>query len=494
MKLLNLILLTTISCSPVVLNSPNIGELPNEGQLPKLITMNYYGDASKQMAFCWNTSLPTDSDLQVVKKSIGDFSSSEVLQFKGSVEKSKVANDGFIHRIVAKNLQAGESYLYRVGDKELDYWSDVGEFTTIDKNSKSSFIHISDPQIIMESDKELYNQVLKTALSSNDPSFICLTGDIVNNSLQGMTPNLEQWEFTITNQKEIFQNIPLMSVPGNHESADYDFVSRFNLPYDENCNQKNGAYYSFDYNDIHFTCLNTNDSSNDPINALGLSELQINWLSEDLKNASSSKWKVVMMHKGIFDAGSHCQDAEGQDADIEIIRRQLSPIFSKFDVDLVLQGHDHLYSRSYPLNVKTDNENINIKKDESEKMIIQRGNITYEAYKNASGPIYLNSGSSSGSKYYDVVSYNEQTMPIEKAYGAKNPMYTAFEIEGNTLFSNVYEVIDGQAVLYDTFALCKSENNFNYTSLIIIGTAILLAGGIFATIMVIKKKGEKKHG
>lgn len=497
MRLIDMLLLSMVSSvTPLMaVTSTDIGELPDENQIPRLVTMNYYRDTKSQMAFNWNTTYPTNSDLQVVKKSIGVFNSEYVLEYQGEVKNSQVNDDGFIHRVVATGLEAGESYLYRVGDKQLDNWSSIGEFKTVGPNSKVKFLHISDPQVIVESDGEAYGELLSSAISTNEPEFICLTGDIVNNSWKNTDPNLNQWEWSITNQNEYLKNLPVMTVAGNHEASAYDYISRYNLPIDDDVDTIHGAYYSFDYNDIHFTCLNTNDSTSEINNLRGLSDSQIKWLKKDLEASKKSKWKIVMLHKGLYDAGGHCSDVDGEDGDIALIREQLSPIFTKYGIDVVLQGHDHLYSRSYPIKGKIiDGELMSIPDNQSKDTITFEG-IEYGMYKNADGPIYLNSGSGSGSKYYNVVDYNKDIIPLETAYGATNPMYTSFTIENNRLYANVYEVIDGQSVLYDTFGIIKLKQtvNANLIAVIIVSASVII-GIATVSIVIIKKKGIKKNG
>lgn len=502
MKLFHVSILTLLCVlSPFeAITSPDIGELPNENQIPRLVTMNFYHDAKSEMAFRWNTTYKTDSDLEMVLANDGDFEGEHVLSFQGTCEKSPVIHDGFIHSVVATNLKANATYLYRVGDKELNAWSRIGLCQTETDDMVTNFIHISDPQAYEEVDAKGYQETLQM-IDRQRPHFICLTGDIVNNSWEGYTPILEQWEWTITDQ-EVVGNYPIMPVAGNHDAASYDFTSRYHLPYADGQDLSKGGYYSFDYHNIHFIALNTNDSSSDPQNLKGLSTNQIEWLKNDLKAAKNAKWKVVMMHKGIFDAGGHCSNVEGTDGDIAYIREQVSPIFSDYQVDLVLQGHDHLYSRSYPIQGREKNGAFYPFTQNETKVEIEKDGVHYSVYQDPSGPIYVNTGSASGSKYYGVVNYDKEMIPLEIAYSATAKMFTSYHIDQDGLYANVYEIINGEAILHDTFGIQKTAGNSNKdfppNLFITIGIVMgaLLGIGLITLLFLLyrKKKGAIHHG
>ena len=68
---------------------------------------------------------------------------------------------------------------------------------------------------------------------------------------------------------------------------------------------------------------------------------QLVWLEQTLA-ASDSPWTVVVQHHPPYSAGYHASHAPS--------RRHLVPLFERFDVDLVLAGHDHDYQRNTPQN------------------------------------------------------------------------------------------------------------------------------------------------
>ena len=467
-----------------------IVELPNQNQVPNMITMSLFEDSTSQMAFNWNTNWETNSDLQIVVFG-NDFSSSSLLKYKGTTEKSKVENDGFIHQVIAKDLAPGTKYSYRLGDEELGIWSTVGTFTTASGEGSFNFIHISDPQGYEENHYVNYQELLNKSIEETNPEFIALTGDIVNDSYKDSVPVIQQWNWALTMQRDIIQNIPVMACAGNHDAADHDFNSRFNFPTDEQSEMVNGSYYSYDYNNVHFIVLNTNDSSNTLGSLKGLSDIQINWLINDLETNKNSTFTIVMMHKGIYDAGGHCSNKDGEDGDSALIRNQLTPIFTKYNVDLVLQGHDHLYSRSYPISGQFNGE-LSLTIDTSEKTVTTFNGLDYHMYNNPNGPIYLNSGTASGSKYYSVVDYDSEKIPIENSDSSSDRMFTDITIEDSNLYATVYKLSNGKISVFDTFGISKnsvkqSSNEWIYYTVGAVVT-VLIACGI--VLIVCKRKGK----
>jgi hypothetical protein len=110
---------------------------------------------------------------------------------------------------------------------------------------------------------------------------------------------------------------------GNHDSPNQRMYKPFNM---------NGErYYTFKpQNGIRFFALDSNY----------MDRPQLQWLEKELA-ASGSDWKVAFFHHPIYSsAGRHGSDPA--------LRDQLEPLFVKYSVDLVLQGHDHIYERVKP--------------------------------------------------------------------------------------------------------------------------------------------------
>jgi len=134
---------------------------------------------------------------------------------------------------------------------------------------------------------------------------------------------------------------------GNHDTAQSSnppaslpYFAMFTLPTSA---QAGGVasgtekYYSFDYANIHFICLDsmTSDrSANGPM---------ATWLRADLAS-TTRQWTIAFWHHPPYSKGSHDSDT---DPILAEMRQNILPILEDAGVDLVLAGHSHSYERSY---------------------------------------------------------------------------------------------------------------------------------------------------
>ena len=91
-------------------------------------------------------------------------------------------------------------------------------------------------------------------------------------------------------------------------------------------------YYTFSEGIVQFFALDTNPNA--------AWEQQLRWLEDNLAS-SLATWKIVFGHHAIYSSGKH-----GRNSDL--IRR-LTPLFSKYGVQLYCNGHDHHYERTKPI-------------------------------------------------------------------------------------------------------------------------------------------------
>jgi 3',5'-cyclic AMP phosphodiesterase CpdA len=86
-----------------------------------------------------------------------------------------------------------------------------------------------------------------------------------------------------------------------------------------------GTLYSFDYGNAHFVNIDSN---------VRLTGEQMAWLENDLKN-TAKKWKVAITHQA--DYGRRGRNTA------------LTALLDRYNVDVVLAGHNHFYARSKPI-------------------------------------------------------------------------------------------------------------------------------------------------
>ena len=96
------------------------------------------------------------------------------------------------------------------------------------------------------------------------------------------------------------------------------------------------AYYSFDFGNIHFICLNSHDLDRSPVGAMA------QWLAADLEETRAD-WLIAFWHHPPYTKGTHDSDREIQ---LVEMRAYIMPMLESAGVDLVLCGHSHTYERS----------------------------------------------------------------------------------------------------------------------------------------------------
>jgi hypothetical protein len=145
---------------------------------------------------------------------------------------------------------------------------------------------------------------------------------------------------------DILRQTVLWPTIGNHETyadpVDLAYLSIFSLPTEgEAGGVPSGTerYYSFDYGNIHFVCLDAMNSDTTRTGPMAT------WLDQDLA-ANTNEWTIGFWHHPPYSKGSHDSDAEG---DLIAMRVNFVPILESYGVDLVLCGHSHSYERSFLL-------------------------------------------------------------------------------------------------------------------------------------------------
>lgn len=204
----------------------------------------------------------------------------------------------------------------------------------------------------------------------------------------------------------------LVPVSGNHDEFTVSrkelmlnkFNDHFNL--DSAGKIDGGVYYSFDYNNAHFIVLNTNDYKNPAEKALG--DEQLAWLKDDIKKAKErgATWIVVTYHKPLFSKGYHSL----QDPEVQNVRDEFMQTLDELGVDLALQGHDHIYSRTKSLNYAPTTESFVNAKIEDVKYSYNGQNI--KTYHKPTGTTFI-VPSTAGTKAYDMI-YNRPLAHIHK--------------------------------------------------------------------------------
>jgi predicted phosphodiesterase len=246
------------------------------------------------------------------------------------------------HKVVFENLQPETKYAYRVGDgKNRSEWF---QFETSSVGTEPfSFIYLGDVQNDI---KSLGSRTLRQAYTHfPNADFMLFAGDIVSRS------NEEYWREFFYAGGWIFGMMPSIVTPGNHEFDSNEdkprtFSKHWNQIYQMPVNSPSKKYsnrnYYIDYQGVRFVSLDSPSLGNYPED----STLVLNWLEKTLSE-NPNRWTVFFTHYPIYSCS--------QGRNNERYRNAVQPMLEKYNVDLVLAGHDHTYCRGF------NTENVMVK-------------------------------------------------------------------------------------------------------------------------------------
>ncbi|UGS25709.1 fibronectin type III domain-containing protein [Microbacterium resistens] len=350
-------------------------------------------------------------------------------------------------------LSPATDYRYRVGLPGS--WSDWFEFRTEDPGATDfQFVYYGDAQIGLDT---TWPSVVAQAEQKAPRSIGSVhAGDLINTS-----SNENEWLNWFKGMKDAAVRTNVMAAPGNHEYSGDKLLAawkaNFEYPHnnptddtigelaalaqgDDQVARQYRAYfdhwarfaqetvYFTDYQDVRFITLNaTRDTTFLTPSGLPLcvgtdcpslqvdriwTKFQAAWLDLVLKD-SPSKWNVVTFHQPVFSASS------GRDE--PVLRSEWLPVFQDNDIDLVLMGHDHVYSRGYVNTDATDTPGL------------------------TTGPVYV--VSNSGAKHYDLA-------PADDNVWTRNGATQVLRGQGVT----TYQVIDvtHDALVYRSYLAEKT--------------------------------------
>ncbi|MBQ9713953.1 MAG: metallophosphoesterase family protein [Clostridia bacterium] len=323
-------------------------ELTDEEKIayqPISLTMTLYDVENSVYGFTWNTqNNPLRAVIQYEK---GETLTENAQEVGVDTTKESYYNDTDTDKIyyyVSKaelKLEPNTTYTYRVYDKYAQIGTEAVTFQTKDTKSTSfSFAHVSDTQSVPSSGAN-FATVLKRIVGEND--FVLHTGDIVEYSKYE-----SEWTDMLHTNFAYLSKVPLMAVSGNHDttykSGYNELWKHFNNNIPEQTSTGNGYYYSFTYGNAKFIMLNTNNNGSSR-----LEEAQYKWVENELKN-NTCDWTFVAMHAPLYSIGQWGADSNKNYQSLAL-RAQLQGLFAEYGVDIVFQGHDHLLSRTKPIDM-----------------------------------------------------------------------------------------------------------------------------------------------
>ncbi len=355
----------------------------------------------------------------------------------------------YTHKAALPELVYGTQYSYRVGGtnaKGQQVWSPIYTFKTRPQNPDSiSFIWMSDSQYTPYQtgiDKRM-RTVLNAALS------LCPSPDMFLHGGDFSDAGNYLWTYAaqVTGNADFFTKYPLMSASGNHDTTGSDEIYRL-INVDLKGTGRNGSqstttgtYYSYDYGDAHFVALNISKDAQ-------IDNTQLEWLKNDLDAAQKAdkKWKFVYFHRPLYTCAG--EKTESKDSNL---CSSLETVFNDYGVDVVIQAHVHMYSRTKPID--------------------KNGNVAtgwttqttggYEYVVNPGAPIYtVTATAASNVEHIYRGADNTQPNYIAHYASGKANSFAIYRISGNTLSVDACYVDDNGANLayYEKFGIIKNAS------------------------------------
>ncbi|BDZ47454.1 purple acid phosphatase family protein [Naasia aerilata] len=348
------------------------------------------GADESQRVVNWYATAPTPQVVQValsskVKK--GEFPA-DALTFDAVVAPNTV-NGGYNAHATIAGLEENKKYSYRVGGDGA--WSPTYDFGTRNFGASNfDFLFFGDPQIgssgNLAKDQAGWVDTMNVAVGANPNAELLVSGGD-----QVETANTEaQWDAFLAPTQ--LRSVPWVATIGNHDVGGKAYEQHLWTPntdrgpqyYKTNTATESGGDYWFEYRDTLFIDLNSNAYST---SAAGVDADQAHLAyvrSVVGAHGADADHIVLVYHHSIYSPADHANDADNQKR-----RLDFPTAFSDLGVDLVLQGHDHSYSRSYE-----------IKNGQKANPDEQPGQD--EVFQGPGGVIYVTANSASGSKYYDL--------------------------------------------------------------------------------------------
>ncbi|GAB3731657.1 purple acid phosphatase family protein [Nocardiopsis nanhaiensis] len=382
---------------------------------PERILLSPTDDPAASQHVTWR-SADADEDAQLEISPAGG--TDEVEQIPA--ESTGEAADHHYYRVTLTDLEADTEYGYRIvpGEGEPSPWQ---TFTTADTEAAPyDFLYFGD---IQNDITEHATPVVQAALEAEPGAELAVhAGDLIDHA----NDDSEWGEWYDAFGPEATGGINHVAAAGNHEYADnalsghwpLQFPSAGNGP--EEGTDLNETVYSTDYQGVRYISLSSNyrDADIDDIDAW--LELQQDWLAQTLED-NPHEWTVVTFHHPLF------SNSPGRDN--EPLRDAWLDTLEDYDVDLVLQGHDHSYSRGNLVENRTENPDAH------------------------TGPVYV--VSVAGPKMYEATDENWTDNGAEaRVQVTDTQTYQTVSVDGSTL---EYEATTAAGETVDAFTITKDD-------------------------------------
>lgn len=365
------------------------------------------GGEQGEIRFGW---LSKDENSRFMISENADMSASKEFD----VEYSEAQGGYISNKVAVTDLEEGKTYYYSYTENGV--WSEPAP-VTVQSDKDFTVLYVSDAQIGRSGEETLEEVLIRDTCGWNytvekmlkaypDAAFAISGGD------QFQSPDsITQMKAYLAPEK--LRSLPVANTIGNHDDGATLYGDIFNNPNEvrELFADEAGTGYYYTYGDVLFITVNSN-------NNFLLDTAKV--LRTAVKAYPDAKWRVVTMHHNPYSAS-----LSGDEYSEE--RLLFSSIYDCYDIDLVLSGHDHFYSRTEPVYAGKAAE--------------------------GEGTVYVQSSSASGSNYDPLP--DELAWYTETAFDVRVPTFTAFTFTDSAIIGTTYrtdtdEVIDSFEVADNT--------------------------------------------
>ena len=209
-----------------------------------------------------------------------------------------------------------------------------------DPKAMVAFLYFSDTQADPDTgDYSSVGELIALAIEQmKSPDLVIFGGDTVEDGRDA-----DDWRRFWEEATPSLSDLPVAAVAGNHDNYPL-LIDQFDYPNKAPAARDEGYFYSLDIGQVHLVMLDSN--------IMGAANLRdIEWLRGDLASdkAEQASWRIAVMHHPMWPVSNNPKDA----ARAETMREYFLPMLEEYRVDLILCGHQHIYSRSLPMSGET---------------------------------------------------------------------------------------------------------------------------------------------
>jgi predicted phosphodiesterase len=303
-----------------------------------------YPDPTTTAAFTWETA--ESNNAAKVKMGTSASALSQVSTgYAWTLPAEIGTGDTYFHEVHVCGLTPNTTYFYEVGGgpSGSEVWSATQSFTTMPASGTITVGVFGDAR-----DTIATWQAVHVRMKAAGVLMSLVDGDVVaTGSIESLYSQWldEIWQYP-SGSTSSFLTLGqqyILPINGNHENDSSTSFANWAIPGDGPYAK---TYASFTVGSVHFTMID--DEQIAESNSAPEAQAQLAWIDKDLAAANGDRashpFIVVMAHRGIFSTSLHSIDP-----DVITTRGSLAPLYDKYKVDLVINGHDHEYESTVPI-------------------------------------------------------------------------------------------------------------------------------------------------